>query len=68
MPVTSNYPLRGGKCSWFEGGIRIPITIRWPGKVAANLTSNTPVHLIDLYPTILSAIQVEPKKDQVLDE
>ncbi|MCM8530939.1 MAG: sulfatase [Lentisphaeraceae bacterium] len=67
IPVTSNYPLRGGKCSWFEGGIRVPMTIRWPGKVAPNQRVDTPVHLIDLYPTILSAIQAKPKADQVLD-
>ncbi|MCH2208982.1 MAG: sulfatase [Lentisphaerales bacterium] len=67
MPVTSNYPLRGGKCSWFEGGVRIPMTIRWPGNVPANQKSNTPVHLIDLYPTILSAVKAKPKTEQILD-
>ena len=66
-PITSNYPLRGGKCSWFEGGVSIPMTIKWPGKVAPNQRIDTPVHLIDLYPTILSAVQAKPKPEQVLD-
>ena len=35
MPVTSNLPLRGGKSSWFEGGVRVPMIMRWPGHITS---------------------------------
>jgi len=67
MPATSNYPLRGGKCSWFEGGVRVPMTIRWPGKIPAKQRIETPAHIIDIYPTVLKAAGIEPQPDQILD-
>ena len=67
IPVTSNYPLRGGKCSWFEGGVRVPMTIRWPGKIPTEKRTETPVHLIDIYPTVLNAAGIEPMAGQILD-
>ncbi|MGB0414170.1 MAG: sulfatase [Coraliomargarita sp.] len=67
MPVTSNYPLRGGKCSWFEGGVRVPMTIRWPGKIPARQRTETPAHIIDIYPTVLNAAGIEPQPGQILD-
>jgi len=50
-PVTSNAPLRSGKGSLYEGGIRVPLIIRSPGIAAATCT--TPVFSCDLYPTLL---------------
>lgn len=50
-----NAPLREGKGSVYEGGIRVPCIVRWPAKVPAGSTSNTPVHIIDWLPTLLSA-------------
>lgn len=52
--LTSNYPLRGHKHSIYEGGTRVPMLVRWPGKIAANSTCATPVHIVDFYPTFLS--------------
>lgn len=51
-PVTDNRPLRGGKMNNYEGGLRIPFIIRGP-KVPAGSTCDTPINLIDLYPTFM---------------
>jgi len=55
--VTSNAPLRDEKGSLFEGGIRVPAIIRWPGKVKADIKNSTPVCSIDFFPTILEIAQ-----------
>jgi len=52
-PPTSNAPLRNGKGRLYEGGIRVPLVVRWPGKIAAGATSDAVVGCIDLYPTLL---------------
>ncbi len=53
-PVTSNAPLRSGKGSLYEGGLRVPLIIRSPGIAAA--TCDTPVFSCDLYPTLLKMV------------
>jgi arylsulfatase A-like enzyme len=50
---TSNLPLRGGKGWTYEGGIREPYLIRWPGKTKPGSVNNTPVCSIDFYPTLM---------------
>ena len=50
---TQNSPLREGKASCYEAGIRVPMVVYWKGKVAAGTRINTPVVAEDLYPTIL---------------
>jgi arylsulfatase A len=52
-PITSNAPLRSGKGYQYEGGIRVPLIIRWPGIVLAGSVSNTPVSSFDYMPTIV---------------
>ncbi|MCM1293251.1 MAG: sulfatase [Bacteroides sp.] len=54
-----NFPLRSGKGSAYEGGIREPLIIRWPGVAEEGATNNTPVIIEDLYPTLLSMAQVD---------
>jgi arylsulfatase A-like enzyme len=51
--VTSNYPLRCGKGSLYEGGVRDPLIIRWPGVTKAGSVCSEPVSSIDFYPTFL---------------
>lgn len=51
--VTSNAPLRAGKCFLYEGGIRVPMTIRWPGYIKKGSRTSVPVTSNDFYPTIL---------------
>ncbi len=51
--ATSNTPLRGGKGSIYEGGVRVAAFANWPGRIPAGTSSNEPVHVIDWYPTLL---------------
>lgn len=51
--VTSNWPLRSGKGSAYEGGVRVPFIVRWPGATAPGAVEGTPVISADLFPTIL---------------
>jgi arylsulfatase A-like enzyme len=53
IPTTSNRPLRAGKASCYEGGVRVPLIVLWPGVTAAGAECATPVMSIDFYPTIL---------------
>jgi len=52
VPTTSNKPLRVGKGSCYEGGVRVPLIIHWPGVTRAGHTIDTPVITMDLLPTI----------------
>ena len=52
-PVTSNAPLRNGKGHLYEGGIREPLIIKWPGVTAPGSTSDVPVNSVDFFPTML---------------
>ena len=65
--VTSNRPLRGGKANTYEGGVREPWIVSWPGKIKAGTVCKTPVQTIDIYPTVLETVGVKPKKGVVLD-
>lgn len=57
--VTSMAPLRGGKGMLYEGGIRVPLAVRWPGKINAGSRSSEPVIGMDIYPTILRLAGLE---------
>lgn len=52
-PVTHNIGLRAGKGSSYEGGVRVPWIVRWPGVTPAGSVCNQPIMSIDAYPTIL---------------
>lgn len=56
-------PLRADKGHLYEGGIRIPLIVRWPGKVKSGEINKEPVILTDFYPTLLEVAGLEPKKD-----
>jgi len=65
--ISDNSPLKAGKGSFYEGGIRVPLVIRWPDVVEPGSTSEEPVIGIDFYPTLLEAAGVEPRDEYVLD-
>jgi arylsulfatase A-like enzyme len=65
--ITDNSPLRGGKAMFYEGGIRVPLIIRWPGSIPQGSISNEPVKSIDFYPTYLEAAGLSKPKNHKLD-
>ena len=52
-PITNNEPLRSQKGYPYEGGIRVPTVVKWPGKVAAGKQSDLPIVTLDWAPTIM---------------
>ncbi len=65
--ATSNLPLRGAKGWLYEGGIRVPMIIKWPGRSARGIVSSVPAISTDLYPTILEMIGAPARPSQHLD-
>ncbi len=53
--ATDNSPLRANKGSNYQGGIRVPVIIKWPGRTKPGSVSSEPVISTDFYPTILAA-------------
>lgn len=51
----------------FEGGLRVPFAMRWPGKVAAGTSSNEIVHAMDLFPTLARIAGGKVPNDRVID-
>ena len=65
---TQNLPLRAGKGSVYEGGIRIPMLVKWPGKVSANSIAKQYVIVEDFFPSILAMAGIKnPKLVQTID-
>jgi len=65
--ATSNLPLRGGKGWLYEGGIREPLIVKWPGVVKAGSFCSEPVISTDLYPTMLEMAGLDLMPDQHMD-
>ena len=65
--ITSMKPLRGGKGMLYEGGIRVPLIVRWPGKIKPGSICDVPVSGIDFYPTMLEMAGAPKPSGQVLD-
>lgn len=65
--VMRNTPLRDEKGSLYEGGIRIPWIVRWPGKIAAGRVCNEPISTVDIWPTLadLSGVKCCAQPDGV---
>ena len=64
---TSNKPLCEGKGWMYEGGVRVPLIIKWNNKIAANTVSDTPVVTMDFYPTLLKAAGLDYDTEQHAD-
>lgn len=58
--ITNNLPLRAGKGSAYEGGVRVPLIIKWPGVTKPGSLCHTPVIGVDFYPTLLAITGVMP--------
>lgn len=54
--ITSNWPLRSGKSSLYEGGLRVPLIVHWPGLTGQDQVNQQPVVLTDLFPTLLNLV------------
>lgn len=67
VPATTNAPLRSGKGTLYEGGIRVPFVVFWPGVVEANSISDALVQTTDIYPTVLELLGLHPLRKQTLD-
>ncbi len=65
--INSMEPLRGGKGMLYEGGIRVPLTIRWPNHIVPGSTCDVPVIGIDFFPTLMEIAGVMPPEGQVID-
>lgn len=66
-PITRNLGLRAGKGSAYEGGVRVPLIVLWPGVTRAGSTSDVPVITADLYPTLLAIAGVPNPPGHVVD-
>jgi len=64
---TSVVPLRAGKGWLYEGGIREPMIVKWPGVVRAGSVCSEPVTSTDFYPTLLDMAGLKPKPNQHRD-
>jgi len=62
-----NRPLRDGKASVFEGGIRVPAFIRWPGGLPSGQTSQQVMTVLDVFPTLAEAARVPVLSTKPLD-
>ena len=65
--IASNAPLRGGKGSLYEGGVRVPACVTWPGHIPAGAVIKEPLHIVDWYPTLLKLAGASLDQKQPLD-
>jgi len=65
--TSKQWPLRTGKGSYYEGGIREPMFVRWPGRIKPGSTCNVPVSGIDFFPTFIEAAGTKKPEGKVLD-
>ncbi len=65
--VTSAAPLRAGKSHLYEGGIRVPLIVFWPGNTPAGAVCNVPVNGLDWFPTLLAVAGLKPDGSQPMD-
>ncbi|WP_236262807.1 sulfatase [Aggregatimonas sangjinii] len=64
---TSNTPLRGGKATMFEGGVRVPCIVVWPGLTEPGARSDALIQSTDFYPTLMKQLNLETPENHVID-
>ena len=64
---TSNAPLRGGKASMFDGGVRVPMIVAWPGTITPETRSDALVQSTDFFPTFVDLLPIKAQPDQKFD-
>jgi len=65
--VATNAPLRAEKGTLYEGGVREPLIVRWPGVIKPETTCSVPVTSVDFYPTFLDILGVKGDSNHPLD-
>lgn len=65
--ITDNAPLKGGKGTFAEGGIRVPYIFRWKGRIEPAQTQEMPIISVDLYPSLAEIAGAKPPADYELD-
>ncbi|WP_372647263.1 sulfatase [Draconibacterium sp.] len=65
--ASSNTPLRAEKGTVYEGGIREPFIVRWPGKIGSGLVSDALISSVDFYPTFMALAEANMPEIQVFD-
>lgn len=65
--AADNSPLRGRKAQMYEGGLRVPCIIKYPGKIRPGQTNDDFVSALDILPTILAAANVKVPESVILD-
>ncbi|MEX0685122.1 MAG: arylsulfatase [Balneolales bacterium] len=66
-PLQSNAPFRGGKTSLYEGGLRVPLIVRWPGVIETNKLSDHITYFPDMFPTLAEMAGVPDRVPEVVD-
>jgi arylsulfatase A-like enzyme len=65
--TTNNFPLRGGKGMLYEGGLRVPFILRWPGHIPPGRSSDIPCAHVDMFPTLVELAGKKTLTKQPLD-
>ncbi|MEX2512057.1 MAG: sulfatase-like hydrolase/transferase [Cyclobacteriaceae bacterium] len=65
--LADNYPLRGGKAQFFEGGIRVPCMVKWPGIIEPGQTNHDFLSSLEIFPTIIAAAGLNLPENVVYD-
>ena len=64
---SNNSPLRKGKHTMFEGGVRVPFAMKWPEKIPIGVTYNKPISSLDVFPTVVAAVKGKLPQETILD-
>jgi len=67
LEVQTNRPLRDGGVTTYEGGVRVPAIVRWPGRLKANSLCREMLSSLDVLPMVLAAAGVSIPTDRTLD-